>query len=106
MDRTLRGTVTRTDGQGVYVEVPKLGLGVEFGPCQVLTPPILNRATDLAGTHGHSVSHTMGGGPAETAPDHRHTLTMGRPVYRRGDAVLVTTINGVKDDLAVLGLLA
>ena len=64
MDRILRGTVTRTDAQGAYVEIPKLGIGVEFGPCQVLSPFVLDRRTELAGGHGHSVSHSMGGSDA------------------------------------------
>lgn len=51
-DRILRGTVTRIDANGVYVEVPKLGLGVEYGPCEVYEPPITNRRTELASGGG------------------------------------------------------
>lgn len=40
MDRTLRGRVTRVEVDGVFVEVPRLGLGVEFGPCQRLVPVV------------------------------------------------------------------
>lgn len=30
-----RGTVTHVTAEGVYVEVPRLGRGMEFGPCEV-----------------------------------------------------------------------
>lgn len=70
-DRTYRATITRVvAGEGLYVIVPKLGVGVEYGPCQRLS---------------------NGGG------------TIG---YVQGAAVLVTTVNGVPEDLVVLGTLA
>ena len=116
MDGTYRGKVTRTDAQGVYVEVPKLGIGVEFGPLQVLmTPFIDDMQTDAAGQHTHSVSvsvsdtYTGGGsgsGTAATAGDHRHHLTSGRIALRRGHDVLVSTVAGVKEDLVILGRIA
>jgi hypothetical protein len=36
-----RGTVTRTDADGVYVQIPQLGDGIEFGPCQAAVGFIL-----------------------------------------------------------------
>lgn len=83
MDRILRGTVTRVDSQGVYVEVPKLGLGVEFGPAEVYGLPML--------------------GSTEPAAGHHHAVVAGQATLRPRDKVLVATVNGVKEDLVVLG---
>lgn len=73
-DSTYRATITRIGTDGIYVIVPKLGLGVEYGPCQRLRD-----------------EQTVTGGGA--------TMTH----YSAGQQVLVTTINGIPDDLIVLG---
>lgn len=36
MSTVYRATVTRIDGEGVFVEIPAMGVGVEFGPCAML----------------------------------------------------------------------
>jgi hypothetical protein len=59
-----RGVVTRVTTAGVWVLVPRLSGGIEFGPC------------------------TAVGGPTAYATD---------------DQVLVTGVEGRRDDLAVLG---
>ncbi len=101
-DRTLRATVTKVDAQGVYVEVPKLGLGVTFGPCQVLLAPFVADHTGRG--EGHSHSDPDGNVGLESV--HRHPLSGGRAAMRVGHEVLVTTVNGIKEDLVVLGRLA
>ena len=84
-DATYRGTITRITGQGIFVIVPKLGSGVEYGPCLRISDV---RSTEQGGGgdywHGHG------------------TVTR----YVAGAQVLVSTINGVPDDLVVLGVLA
>lgn len=109
-DRMLRGTVTRTDAQGAYVEVPALGLGVEFGPCQVYSAPIsmvqgpaghthtVDSTGDAVGAHQHAVTTT--GVAAQGG-----LLVHGRAALRKGDPVLVSTVNGVADDLVMVGRL-
>ena len=135
-DRMLRGTITRVTPTAVYVEVPKLGQGVEYGPCQVLESPFADsadpagghRMTDQAGTHAHttpvdvavtvtvatvdgSVSSIASGSGTGTSsqpqPDstHRHALKGGPLGLKVGQPVLVTTVNGVKEDLVVIGRL-
>ena len=83
-DSTYAGQVTRVTGGGVYVIVPKLGQGVEYGPCKRLVDGL---STDVAGS---PYAHSHG------------TVS----AYRPGTAVLLSTINGVPDDLVILGVLA
>lgn len=81
-----RATVTRvvSGGRQVFVEVPKLGLGQEFGPCDVL------RATQtLSALDG-------------TAEAHTHQM----PPLTAGMKVIVAAIHDVPDDLVVLGIIA
>lgn len=117
-DRILRGVVTKIDANGVYVEVPRLGQGVTFGPCQVVLAPFVNTvtaavsSTQNGGAHTHTAStsvSTVDGATANTsigqAPDHAHGLVGGKLALLPGHHVLVTTVNGVKDDLVVLGRL-
>ena len=61
-----RATVTRNDAEGIFVEIPSLGAGMEFGPC------------------GAPVS--VGG-------------------FTVGDRVIVTSIDGIPDDLEIIGRL-
>lgn len=65
-DNVYRGQITRITTAGVFVIVPKLGAGVEYGPCSRL-------------------------------------VGSGGTFYQQGTQVLVATINGVPDDLVVLG---
>ena len=83
-----RGTITRVVGRTVYVEVPKLGLGVEFGPCEV--------AWQSAATESGST-----GGAFDGAPAHTHPL----PVPKVGQRVLVAPVHGIPDDVVVLGII-
>lgn len=76
-DSTYRGQITRIDAQGIYVLVPKLGRNVEYGPC-------LRVRDDQSVTDGSA------------------TISM----YQPGQHVLVQTINGIPDDLVVIGALA
>lgn len=109
-DRTLRGTVTRIGSEGVFVEVPKLGLGVEYGPCQVYAPAVLLGRTEEAGGHAHTFSDSTGtgtvAGTTSSEAAHRHELVLGRLALQVRDQVLVSTVNGVKEDLVVVGRLA
>ena len=82
-DGMYRGEITRITSRGIFVMVPKLGANVEYGPC--------SRLIDVRTT-------ASGGGPY----DHSHDIFTG---YQPGRQVLVTTINGVPDDLVVLGLI-
>lgn len=75
-DSTYRGQITRIDGQGIYVLVPKLGRNVEYGPCLRLRDN-------------------------QPVSDGSATMTL----YQPGAQVLVQTINGIPDDLVVLGVL-
>jgi hypothetical protein len=70
-----RGTIVRVVGRQVYVEVPRLGLGVQFGPCDLALDP----ATALA------------------AGDLPQSL--------RGRRCVVSPVHGVPDDLVVLGII-
>lgn len=70
MDSTYRGTITKVSGADVYVVVPKLGRGVEYGPCE--------KVVDVGGTNTK---------------------------YIVGARVIVSTVNGIPDDLVVLGVL-
>lgn len=85
-----RGRVTRTDSSGrAWVTVPRLtGVDVEYGPCPTLEGPYV-----LAGT-------TTGAGGD---PTHDHGLTVAP--LAKGDAVLVTFLEGRPDDPVVLGRL-
>lgn len=136
-DRTLRGTVTRTDARGAYVEVPALGLGVEFGPCQVLFSPWLEESTDLddlsaqtlsgstsqdgahahpsagahhaadpTGAHAHGAAGAHDHAVTVAEAPHRHHLTSGAAALLPGHQVLLATVNGIAEDLVVLGRLA
>lgn len=70
-----RGTITRVVGRQAYVEVPRLGLGVEFGPCDVgLDPATALTAGDL-------------------------------PAALQGRRVLVTPVHGIPDDVVILGII-
>lgn len=71
-DSTYRGTITRISGTSIFVTVPKLGMGVEYGPCQ--------RAKM------------------------RNDNTVD-PHYKQGQQVLLSTVNGVPEDLVVLCVL-
>lgn len=75
-DSTYRATITKVGADGIYVIVPKLGRGVEYGPCQRLRDE-------------------------QTVSDGSATITD----YRPNQQVLVSTINGIPDDLVVLGAL-
>lgn len=81
MDSTYRATITRVVGNDIYVVVPKLGIGVEYGPCQ----------------YSRTLVEVL------TASNHTHNTRASWPV---GTQVLVTTVNGVPEDLVVLGALA
>lgn len=72
-----RATVTRVAGSTVFVEVPRLARGFEFGPLEVY---------DLTGTVAAGDGHTHAPAP-----------------YVAGDAVLVLSLEGRPDDLVVLG---
>jgi hypothetical protein len=72
-----RGTVTRTAGaQLVYLTVPSLSPGREYGPVETLTVP-------------HGVPDTGGSGRTLTA----------------GDRVVVGLLDGRPDDVVILRLL-
>lgn len=75
-----RGTVTRVVGRQVFVEVPKLGLGVQFGPCDVAW---------------QSPSTGPGG------DGHTHPL----PALAVGMRVIVSPVHGIPDDVVVLGII-
>lgn len=83
-DATYRGTITRITGAGIFLIVPKLGRGVEYGPCRSISTvqPTTSEGSPYAHVHA--------------------TVTQ----YQPGATVLVSTINGVPDDLVVLGVLA
>lgn len=81
-DNTYRATITKIGSDGIYVIVPKLGRGVEYGPCQRLAAVTDVQGGDYAHSHG--------------------TVAQYQPQQQ----VLVTTINGIPDDLVVLGALA
>lgn len=83
-----RGTITRVVGRQVYVEVPRLGIGVQFGPCDVAW----QSAETLEGSAG---------GPFDGAPAHTHLL----PALAVGMKVLVSPVHGIPDDIVVLGVI-
>jgi hypothetical protein len=114
-----RGRVTRITVDGVFVEVPKLGLGVEYGPCEVMSP-FVDMQTDPDGAASHSshlhafsasdpqggtVSGSTDGAVISAHPDHIHGLTVGSSALASGDRVLLTSIGGIPDDLVILGVL-
>lgn len=117
-----RGLVTRVDALGAYVEVPKLGLGVEYGPCEIYSPaialssvdsePYTQPSSDLGTdetsstwrTHDHP-DFGSGGSSGLTLAQHRHQVLTGAPGVKPGVAVLVSDVAGVKDDLVVLAVL-
>lgn len=76
-DYTYRAVITRITAEGIWVIVPKLGIGVEYGPCQ--------RLNDIQGVST--------GGQTTTG-------------YAQGAQVLVSTVNGIPEDLVVLGTLS
>ncbi len=76
-----RGRIVRVVGRQVYVEVPRLGLGVQFGPCDV----------------AWQSARTLGGG----ADAHTHAL----PAPAVGQQVLVAAVHGIPDDVVVLGII-
>lgn len=78
-----RGTITRVEGRQVYVEVPKLGVGVQFGPCDVAWQSI---ETEL-GSDGDAA--------------HKHPL----PALAVGMRVIVAPVHGIPDDIVVLGVI-
>lgn len=80
-DRMYRATITRATPQGLYVIVPKLGIGVEYGPCQ----------------YSRALLDVI------AAANHDHNI---QTVWPPGTQVLVTTVNGVPEDLVVLGALS
>lgn len=85
MSSTLeRGTITRltADARKAFVEVPKLGLGVEFGPCDVAWQ---SPATE----------------PSTGVDAHQHAL----PGLAVGQRVIVGTIHGIPDDVVILGII-
>lgn len=75
-----RATVTRVSGSTVWVEVPRLARGYEFGPLEVY---------DLMGV----------GDPVPANDGHQHNPDP----YVPGDRVLVMSVEGRPDDLVVLG---
>lgn len=70
-----RGTIVKVEGRKVYVEVPRLGLGVQFGPCDVALDP----ATALAGGD--------------------------LPAALQGRRCVVSPVHGIPDDVVVLGII-
>lgn len=83
-----RGTITRVQGRKVYVEVPKLGLGVQFGPCDVAWQSEFTEVVDPDG-------------PFQQDSPHRHAL----PKLKVGQKVLVAPVHGIPDDVVVLGII-
>lgn len=81
-----RGTITRVSGRQVFVEVPKLGVGMEFGPCDVAWQSDQTLPANDGGTGATSHSHNL-------------------PAPAVGQRVIVATIHGIPDDLVVLGII-
>jgi hypothetical protein len=72
-----RGTVTRVVGRQVYVEVPRLGLGVQFGPCDVAWIPAATGSAHTGGSgttmHSHGAQTTVD----QASVTHSHTGSSG-----------------------------
>ncbi len=83
-DSTYRATITRVTGEGIFVIIPRLGRGAEYGPCQRVNDNGARTDPAVAGDHG----------------SHSHVLSN---LYRPNTQVLVTTVNGIPDDIVVLG---
>ena len=95
-----RGRITRVvqGGRKAFVEVPKLGLGVEYGPCDVAWTPEFTEPSDNGET-GTSTSHNHGEGGATA--EHRHQM----PILEAGMKVIVSTVHDSPDDVVVLGII-
>jgi hypothetical protein len=130
-----RGKITRVlaNKRQVYVEVPKLGLGVEYGPCDVLWVPETGDADVGPTSHDHGATATAstsvtpsvgsGGDPLHTHPASATASTSvdvnvasasvgaathshKMPPLTVGMKVIVATIHGSPDDVVVLGIIA
>ena len=103
-----RGRITRVvqGGRKAFVEVPKLGLGVEYGPCDVawapeFTEPSDNGETGSATTHDHPDGTAGDGTTGNATAEHRHQM----PPLEAGMKVIVSTVHDSPDDVVVLGII-
>lgn len=85
------GTVTRVQGNRVFVEVPQVTRGFSFGPCLVAANDVqVSATTTTTSSEGYVTS-------VQT------TVTRTRVVPQVGSRVLCAFLNGSIDELAVLG---
>lgn len=98
-----RATITRvvSGGRQVFVEVPKLGLGQEFGPCDVLwAPETMPAVADH--THAASASTTVGSSGSGVASStgaggtdgHTHPISSSTHKHSATTTVSVTGSSG------------
>lgn len=98
-----RATITRVDGQLVYVDVPRLAAGVEWGPCAMVAGLWTVGAVTGGVTAGEETTGPASAGEAHTH-EHPHTHDTGVDLAA-GDRVLVAFVEGRANDLVVVGRL-
>lgn len=89
-----RGVVTRVQAPHVYVEIPSLARGREFGPLEAL---------EGLWTAGRRTLEESGGGGDAAFASHSHDVG---PDLAKGDRVLVLFVAGDVDRPVVIGRLA